>query len=312
MLDVHRLRVFRSVVSSGSIAAAAANLSYTPSAVSQHVAALQRETGLSLLERVGRGVRPTAAGLAVAAQAEAILARIGEAETVISDLREGRTGRLSLAYFASVGVSWLPDVARRLTSEFPGVTLELLLQEDLDEQPDARPDIQLLVADKDSLNLSPEFEAHHLVDDPYVAVLPVSHTLAARAQIELIELAGERWVDNDSPASWCRRNLLDACATAGFVPPFQVRARDYGTAIAFVSAGMGITILPALGAQQLPVDVVAVPIEKPTPVRSIYAIVRKAALLSPPARLALDALASLIPPQPRTLPEPAPEALGRC
>ncbi|WP_157602895.1 helix-turn-helix domain-containing protein, partial [Promicromonospora kroppenstedtii] len=66
MLDVHRLRVFRSVVASGSIGAAAANLGYTPSAVSQHVSALQRETGLKLLARHGRGIRPTAAGRALA------------------------------------------------------------------------------------------------------------------------------------------------------------------------------------------------------------------------------------------------------
>src|SRR5918997_2989475 len=99
MLDVHRLRVFRSVVASGSVAAAATNLGYTPSAVSQHVSALQRETGLMLLERAGRGVRPTAAGLALAAQADGVLVRLGEAESVVSDLRAGRTGRLSIAYF---------------------------------------------------------------------------------------------------------------------------------------------------------------------------------------------------------------------
>jgi DNA-binding transcriptional LysR family regulator len=66
MLDVHRLRVFRAVVASGSVNAAATNLGYTASAVSQHVAALQRETGLALLARSGRGVEPTAVGLALA------------------------------------------------------------------------------------------------------------------------------------------------------------------------------------------------------------------------------------------------------
>ena len=64
MLDVHRLRVFRSVVASGSIQAAATNLGYTPSAVSQHVTALQRETGLALISRVGRGIEPRRDGVA--------------------------------------------------------------------------------------------------------------------------------------------------------------------------------------------------------------------------------------------------------
>ena len=105
VLDIHRLRVFRSVVASGSVAGAADNLGYTPSAVSQHVTALARETGLTLFERAGRGLRPTAAGLVLAEQADAILARVAEAETVVADLRTGRTGSVSLAYFASVGAT---------------------------------------------------------------------------------------------------------------------------------------------------------------------------------------------------------------
>ncbi|HWL01877.1 MAG TPA: LysR family transcriptional regulator, partial [Microbacteriaceae bacterium] len=125
MLDVHRLRVFRSVVASGSVQAAAANLGYTPSAVSQHLTALQRETGLALLERAGRGLRPTAAGQELAAQADTVLARLGETESLIADLREGRTGSISIGYFASVGAAWLPRVVRRLTTEFPGVRLDL-------------------------------------------------------------------------------------------------------------------------------------------------------------------------------------------
>ncbi len=85
--------------------AAAANLGYSPSAVSQHVTALQRETGLPLLEKAGRGLRPTAAGLALAAEADEILARLGAAEALVADLRAGRTGSLSIAYFPSAGTA---------------------------------------------------------------------------------------------------------------------------------------------------------------------------------------------------------------
>src|SRR5258705_10589572 len=95
MLDVHRLRVFRSVVASGSINAAAANLGCTPSAVSQQVSALQRETGLALLTRIGRGIEPTAAGLALAAEIDALLHRLGDVESFVADLRAGRRGTLA-------------------------------------------------------------------------------------------------------------------------------------------------------------------------------------------------------------------------
>lgn len=292
MLDVHRLRIFRSVVASGSVAAAAATLGYTPSAVSQHVAALQRETGLVLLERAGRGVRPTAAGRALAAEADGVLARLGEVDAVVADLRAGRTGSLSVAYFASVGAAWLPEVVHRLTARWPGVRLDLELREDVADDPDARPDLQVVVARPD-LVPGPGFRARHLLDDPYVAVLPAAHPLAGRAEVGLAELVGERWVDNDFARGWCRRNLVEACTAAGFSPTFHVEAHDYPTAIAFVRAGIGITVLPALGAVHLPPGTVAVPVVRPTPVRSIHAVVRESVAATPAARTALEALVAV-------------------
>src|SRR5690606_34597388 len=256
MLDVHRLRVFRSVVASGSIGAAAANLGYTPSAVSQHVSALQRETGLKLLARHGRGIRPTAAGLALAAQADGVLERLGEAESMIADLRAGRTGSLSLAYFASVGSAWLPGVVRVLTSRFPGVRLDLELAEHIPDKTEDRADVQVAVA-QTGFDPGTGFTAHHLLDDPYVVVLPEGHRFAGQDEVELAELAEESWVDNDFARGWCRRNLLEACTAAGFSPTFHVEAHDYPTAMAFVEAGIGMTVLPELGAAHLPPGTVA-------------------------------------------------------
>jgi DNA-binding transcriptional LysR family regulator len=289
MLDVHRLRVFRSVVASGSVAAAATNLGYTPSAVSQHVSALQRETGLQLLARHGRGVRPTAAGKALAAQADGLLARLGEVETFVADLRSGRSGSLSVAYFASVGAAWLPSVVSALTVEFPGVRLDLELTEEIPTDASRRADLQLAVAQPDFVPAAGT-TAHHLLDDPYVAVLSESHPLAGRGEIELVELVGERWIDNDFARGWCRRNLLEACRAAGFAPAFAVEAHDYPTAVAFVAAGIGITVLPALGAVRPTPGTVAVPVQRPVPVRSIYALVQDAVAETPPVRTALAAL----------------------
>jgi len=296
MLDVHRLRIFRSVVASGSVQAAAAALGYTPSAVSQHVAALQRETGLALLERAGRGVRPTAAGIALAEQADGVLARLGEAEAVVADLRAGRTGSLSLAYFASVGAAWLPRVVRRLTTDFPGVRLDLTLRETIPDDPDERADVQIVVAPV-GFDPGSGFRARHLLDDPYVVVLPDDHRLAGHAEVELAELAVERWVDNDFARGWCRRNLVEACTAAGFSPPFHVEAHDYPTAIAFVGAGVGVTVLPELGAAHLPPGLAAVRVVRPTPVRSIHAVLRDAVVRTPPARAVLDTLREVADPR---------------
>ncbi len=289
MLDVHRLRVFRSVVASGSIQAAATNLGYTPSAVSQHVSALQRETGLTLVSRVGRGITPTAAGRTLAGEIDGVLSRLGEVESIVGDLRAGRTGSLSLAYFASVGAAWMPVVVSALLSEFPDVRLDLSLREDVPTDPVQCPDLQIAVEQHGTEN-RPGVAAHHLLDDPYVAVLAADDPLAARSEIGLAELADRRWVDNDFARGWCRRTLVEACRAAGFSPPFHVEAHDYPTAIAFVRAGIGLTVLPRLGALRLPDGVVSVPVVAPTPVRSIFALVPSSVADTPPVRTALRVL----------------------
>ncbi|MEV6350937.1 LysR family transcriptional regulator [Actinoplanes sp. NPDC051851] len=292
MLDLHRLRVLRAVVASGSVNAAAANLGYTPSAISQQMAALQRETGLTLLARSGRGIEPTAAGLALARQVDGVLARLGEVEAFVGDLRDGRTGALSIAYFASVGAAWMPAVARALLDEFPQLRLTLELHDDLVGDAGKRVDLQIVVARRDFAGTR-EARAHHLVDDPYLVVVPNGHRLAGAASVGLAELSAEDWVDNDFARGWCRRNLLEACQAAGFDPRFRVEAHDYPTALAFVDAGIGITVLPALAAVRLPEGVTAVPVTSPTPLRSIFALVQTSVASAAPAQRALEILRSI-------------------
>ena len=103
MIDMTRLRVFRAVVHAGTVHAAAANLGYSPSSVSQHINALQRETGLTLFEKSGRGITPTPAGLALAEGSEEIMSSFGRLTGLVEDLREGRTGTLTIGTFPSAG-----------------------------------------------------------------------------------------------------------------------------------------------------------------------------------------------------------------
>ena len=113
MLDPHRLGIFQSVMVTGSVQEAADNLRMTPSAVSQHIAALQRQTGLDLFDRVGRGIVPTAAAEALIAQAETVLQQWHRLDDYVADLRDGRTGRLVLGYSPSAGSTLLPSIVRR-------------------------------------------------------------------------------------------------------------------------------------------------------------------------------------------------------
>ncbi|HEY4023518.1 MAG TPA: LysR substrate-binding domain-containing protein [Pseudonocardiaceae bacterium] len=277
MLDVRKLRVLSSVVNSGSISAAAANLGYTPSAVSQQVAALEREAGTALLEKAGRGVRPTAAGNLLAEHATDIMARLAEAETALADLRAGRTGRLRVHYFATAGAALVPPAVAEFRARRPGVKLELRLQEpaySADSALAGEADVQLIVLPH---SMSPQAiagtELVHLLDDPYRLVLPRGHRLADKPDIELAELADDPWIDNEWPPGTCRKIMLDAFAAAGFTPKFVVESDDYPTAQGFVAAGLGVTMVPALGLGSVHSGVTVRRIRRPEPVRCIYAAV---------------------------------------
>ncbi|OQO93768.1 LysR family transcriptional regulator [Saccharomonospora piscinae] len=274
MVDVGRLRVLRAVVAKRSIRAAAEALDYTPSAVSQQLAALQRETGLRLIERVGRGVEPTAAARTLAAESQSLFRELSRLDGLASDLRAGRTGSLSIGYFASAGAAWLPSVVTVLREEFPELRLDLRWTEVLDEPADDL-DIDVFVESPWSREYSGDAVVHRLVDDPYEVVLREDDPLAARETVPLAELAGRAWIDNDLSHGACREVLLAACAEVGFVPRFSVEMRDYRTAVPFVSTGIGVTVLPALARGELPAGLTSRPVVSPVPMRRISVGVRR-------------------------------------
>lgn len=289
MLDVHRLRVFRAIVTAGSVNRAAANLGYTPSAISQHLAALQRETGLRLIERSGRGIEPTTTGRLLAEEAGGVLERLAALESVVADLREGRIGSLSVSYFASAGAAWIPPVVATLTREFPDLRVDLRLLELADEKRSA-PDVEIFVEGAASGPLQ-GYDVLHLLEEPYLVVFPETHPLAGRETVPLRELADEPWVDNDFSRGPCRQVVLDACSSVGFSPGFHVETHDYPTAISFVAAGAGITVLPRLGVGALlPPGLIAVPVVDPVPIRRIAVRVRAALRGNPAARRIVELL----------------------
>ena len=273
MLDAHRLRVFRAVVAAGSINGAAATLGYTPSAVSQHVAALQRETGLVLVERNGRGIVSTPAGRLFAEESRHALERLAALESVAADLRAGRIGRLTISYFASAGAAWVPRVAATLSREFPGLRLDLRLIERAADSPFV-PDVELFVEGSASTSLD-GYDVRPLLNEPYVAVLPAGHALAGKSTVPLGHLRDEAWIDNDVVPGPCRQIVIDACASKGFSPYFQFEAQDYASAIAFVAAAGGLTVVPRVATRSLPGGLAAVPVVDPVPQRRIVLRVRR-------------------------------------
>ncbi len=292
MLDVRRMQVLRAVVTSGSVTAAAANLGYTPSAISQQVAALEREAGTALLERVGRGVRPTAAGRLLTEHAAAISRNVAEAETALEDLREGRTGTLAVRYFASAGATVVAPALIRLRRECPGVRIDLRLigpQDPMAEVAQGRADLAVLVRPPGHHAVE-GVRLVHLIDDTYRAVLPKGHRLASKRVLDLADLAAEPWVGSES-AGPCLDVVLDACGAAGFSPDFVVESEDYATAQGFVAAGLGLALIPDLGLVARHPGVVVRKVRRPEPVRAIHAVVREASLGQPVLAALLAAFA---------------------
>ena len=182
MLDLRKLHTFVAVVDTGSVTEAAHRLGFTPSSVSQQVAQLDREIGLALLEKSGRGIKPTSAGLTLAEQARTVLSVAAEAEAVMADLREGRTGRVRVVSFTSAGDSLMPVVVADLRRTRPGLQVATTISE-TDEAYDAlragRVDVALVLeAYTKGHEPTDGLVRVHLLDDPYRVMLPVSHRLA--------------------------------------------------------------------------------------------------------------------------------------
>ncbi|MEV7360130.1 LysR family transcriptional regulator [Kitasatospora sp. NPDC091276] len=271
------MQVLRAVVDHGSVSAAAGALGYTPSAVSQQVAALERETGTALLERVGRGVRPTAAGLLLAGHAAVIERQVAEAGAALADLRAGRSGSLTVRYFATAGAALVAPAVAAFRRTHPGVRLDLGMtdpEDPLTKVLDGRADLAVVVRSDGAAH--PGLRLVHLRDDPYRAVLPKGHRLAAKRVLDLAELADEPWVGAEPPGP-CREVVRGACDAAGFGPSVAVDSADYATAQGFVAAGLGVALVPALGLAQRHPGVTVRRLRGPEPVRALHAAVREGA-----------------------------------
>lgn len=286
------MQVLRAVVTSGSVTAAATNLGYTPSAISQQIAALEKQAGLALLERVGRGVQPTAAGRLLTEHAAVISKNLAEAETALSDLREGRTGRLAIRYFATAGAALVPPALAKLRRDHPGVQVDLKLIDPEDPLPEVeagRADLAIVVHPRQG-PLRGGVRLIHLLDDPYRAVLPRGHRLAGKRVLDLADLADEPWIGNEWPAGPCLRVMIEACAAAGFSPNFVVESEDYATAQGFVAAGLGVSVIPQMGLGSRHPGVVVRKLRHPEPVRPIHAAVRESSMSQPALRDLIEAL----------------------
>jgi DNA-binding transcriptional LysR family regulator len=293
MLDVRRLRVLKEVAAKGSFSAAAESLAYTQSAVSQQIAALEREAGAKLVERSARGVRLTDAGRVLVGHTEAILARLADAEAELEALAGLRAGRLRLMAFASAGATIMPEAIARFRERHPGVEVTLEPGE-----PDEAV-VAVKAGDVDlALDISTTWSKQrdglhrtHLLDDPMYLVLPSGHAQAARRRVCLEDLADEAWILGSVSVACPDSQILQrACAAAGFEPRIAFNSDDYNAIQGFIAAGVGVSLVPDLALITVRDDVVVRSLGARPPIRRIEAMTSSSAFLSPAKQAMLDIL----------------------
>lgn len=246
MLDAKRLQILLKVVETGSVTAAADELFFTPSAVSQQLRKLEEELGQPLLQRRARGMVPTDAGHVLAGHARSILREMDAAVADLDQIAGLKRGSLSLGTFPTLGGSFLPLVISRFRKEYPAIKLDVRSSR-LDGL------IELLARGEVGLCLLWEYEWHRLDPrmfdlttvfvEPTVLVVGAEHPLAARARVGMADLAQEQWIvrANEHPVA---EVLERSCNAAGFAPKIAFQANDYQEAQAMVSVGLGIALAP--------------------------------------------------------------------
>jgi molybdate transport repressor ModE-like protein len=291
MLDVRRMRVLREVAVRGSFSAAAEALSFTQSAVSQQIAALEREAGAVLVERNARGVRLTEAGEALVRHTDAILARLAEAEAELESIAGLKGGRLRIAAFESAASSLMPFAIARFRERHPGVELTLALLEPEQALPQLRSgelDLALVFSSGPPRDAG-DIEFRHLLDDPLYLALPATHPLADKRALRLADVAGDPWLAGPGDCE-CNRLINRACAVAGFDPRIVFETADYTAMQGFIAAGVGVSLIAELGLTMVRDGVVVRSLGHETPVRQVHAAVTAGGYRSPAARAMLDVL----------------------
>jgi DNA-binding transcriptional LysR family regulator len=296
MLDLRRLRLLRELAERGTIAAVADALQFTPSAVSQQLAGLEREAGVRLLERAGRGVRLTDAALVLVEHADALLERAALAEADLAAAAGAVTGRGRIAGFQSVLLRIALPAIEALARDAPRLRCEAIEAEPEHALPAlALGDVDLVLGDEwqhQPWRMPAGVQRHDLLQDPVHLVLPVRHAAARRHPdaAPLAELAGERWATGHAGMGWEEMVQRTCLGLGGFDPDIRHRANDATISLALVARGLAVTLLPDLPIPRQHPGVALRRIAEGPVSRAIFAATRAADAARPSTRALVSAV----------------------
>ncbi|GAA2591284.1 LysR substrate-binding domain-containing protein [Streptomyces axinellae] len=301
MMNPWRLRLLSRLDTLGTVRAVAEADGMSPSSVSQQLAVLEAETRTKLLERTGRRVRLTSAGVILARRARAILDHMDGVEAELRALGEESTGLVRLGAFQSAIHTLAVPAVTRLAREHPHLDVELLQLEPHESVPALRSgevDLIITTTDFDELPLGPDLDLVPLATDPVLLVAPADHPVARGGAVDLAACANEPWAF-DMPQSYMANLALRLCRQARFEPRVVCRFGNYMLALQHVEAGLSIALLPGLAVDRryrVATRELAAPVT-----RTITAALRRGA----PPRAAVRAVLDTLRHSP-DLPQPEP------
>lgn len=288
MLELSRLRALDALAKHGTVYAAAASLHCTPSAISQQLAKLERETGMVLSEKDGRGLRLTDAGRLLADSAVTILDQVEQAEAALAAHHQTVTGRVTVASFATGCRALLPATLAALHTKHPQLTTALI---------ETNPYEALAVLARGAADVAlvddwPEVGLHlpegmsylDLGFDVADLIVPADHLLAKRTEVTLEEARNERWIASP-PGTICHDWLLRVLP--GVAPDYLVG--EFETELTLIAAGLGVALIPRLARSEVPKGVAVVHVQ-PVPTRRVMAVWRNSSAARPAVIATVDAL----------------------
>ena len=293
MIDLVALDALRAVNSRGSVVAAADALGFTPSAVSQQIKRLERQTGVPLLERVGRGVMLTRHGRHLVEQGTRLLTDLEELQSGLHEQAGTVAGHVRLAAFSTAMRGLIAPALPPVLAAHPRLRVSLTEREPWDA-------VDLVATGQADLAVAHSWgdvplavPAHVtrvvLASDLAEVIVRRDHPLAERAVVTPRDLAGEDWIGTPE-GTICRQWLLRMHDGTGALPRIAHVSMEFDSHLALVRAGLGISLIPRLGRAPIGPDLVAVAVDDPVPCREIVALHRVSMSDSPAIAALLAAL----------------------
>ncbi len=302
-MELYQLQYFIEAAKNRNFTRAAKRLNLATPALSLQIQKLERELGIRLFDRGQKETLLTPAGQTLFEKAQALLNMADSVKQSVAEVSDLRAGRLSVAFIASLGVYWLPEILRDFRSSFPCLSLQTYEETSLG----VAALVEEATAELGFLELPTNnqlFEVKEIWTEPIFAVLPADHPLASKKNIALPQLEKEAFIVKRGESE---QQTIEACRAAGFEPRIACECSEQETKVALVQAGLGVLLLPQLAASFLREGVVAVPIREPKLTREVGLIQRRGKELSAAASAFTDFIKKRPMPSPT---EERPAAAG--